>query len=187
MDISSLLQASDAFFANVDAPPVNNLARSILDRSSSPAETAAQIAGHANSTRVLVHCEVVPVLDAFLSYKRRYGSENERLLYREMTREALVRRLIRNRPLAFYGWKDITVLRDQSRPNGREWERVGTGNEGRIRLEEYLSYDEMQVCIYNVALLPHQSIIQCDSPFANPMYDSVLFFNCFDVAAFCSN
>lgn len=144
-DLSALLQASDAFFATVQAPTSNNRIRSILDRSP---ETAAQIAGHADSTRILVHSQLVPVLESFLVHKRSHGSQKERLLYHNMTREALVRRLIRNRPLVFYNSTDRTILRDLSKPNGRDWERVGTENEGKIHLKDYLSYDEIQVRLY---------------------------------------
>ena len=62
-----------------------------------------------------------------------------------MTPAALVRRLIKNRPLAFFNPSDTTLLRDKTMPPGRDWELVGTAKEGRIKLVDYLSYDEVQV------------------------------------------
>ncbi|KAG0602328.1 hypothetical protein M758_10G007200 [Ceratodon purpureus] len=145
-DIDTLLRASEEFFNAGAHPPTSaNLIASILERSSDRARTGAQIVAHANATRVLLHSQVVPLLEAFLAFKRCHGTERERLLYRDMTPGWFVRRLIRNRPLSFYNPRDKTVLRDGSVPPGRDWELVGTSREGKIKLHEYLSYDEVQV------------------------------------------
>ena len=144
-DISTLLQASHNFFAHVAPPTSNNLIRNIINRSSTPSETAAKVVAHANGTRILLHSQLLPLLDAFLVFKRNHGSDIERPFYQTMTPAVLVRRLIENRPLAFYNPSDTTLLRNKNMPPGRDWELVGRAKEGRIKLEEYLSYDEIQV------------------------------------------
>ncbi|KAG0562179.1 hypothetical protein KC19_9G124300 [Ceratodon purpureus] len=143
--ISTLLQASGTFFERITAPTSNNLIRSIISRSPTPSETSATIVTHANATRILLHSQLLPLLEAFLAFKRKHGSNIERRLYQTMTPAALVRRLIKNRPLAFFNPSDTTLLRDKTMPPGRDWELVGTAKEGRIKLVDYLSYDEVQI------------------------------------------
>jgi hypothetical protein len=145
-DIATLLEASRAFFTAAGAAPTStNLIAAVVARSATPELTSARIVAHANATRVLLHVRVLALLDAFLAFKRAHGSGRERLLYRSMTPAALVRRLIKNRPLAFYNPRDKTVLRDGTKPPGRDWELVGSNREGRIHLHNYLTYDEIQV------------------------------------------
>lgn len=47
--------------------------------------------------------------------------------------------------MKFFGAKDISVLRDNSTPKGTDWQLVGQHEEGKIKIEEYLTYDEMQI------------------------------------------
>lgn len=157
MDIDTLRRASDAFFANCKAPVTTNLIKNVIDRSSQPNATAARIASHANATRVLVHSRLLPLLDEFLVHKRTHGTTREQDLYVGMSSADLVRRLIRNRPLCFYNHSDTTMLRDGSRPHGRDWGLVGADKEGKIDIRSYLTYDEMQVTIVPFLYSYHSS------------------------------
>uniref|UniRef100_A0A6B2L3T3 Uncharacterized protein n=1 Tax=Arcella intermedia TaxID=1963864 RepID=A0A6B2L3T3_9EUKA len=100
---------------------------------------------HAQSARVLVHSKVLPLMDAFLVHKRQHGTPVEKQLYQKMTREDFIFRLIEKRPIFFFSDVDSTRLRDGTEPSGSLWPRVGTEKEGRIKLTDYLSYDEMQI------------------------------------------
>ncbi|KAJ3039721.1 hypothetical protein HDV00_011953 [Rhizophlyctis rosea] len=147
MDIDSraLLEASDAFFSRIEPPTTNNLIQSLLSRSSNPPETLSQITTFARQTRILLHPRLVPLVDAFLSYKRLHVTEKERSLYSNLTREDFIKRLIKNRPLVFFTHFDRTLLRDGSTPPAADWLRVGHDTEGKIKIEDYLTYDEMQI------------------------------------------
>ncbi|KAJ3055528.1 hypothetical protein HK097_010215 [Rhizophlyctis rosea] len=140
-----LLSASAAFFSQTDNPTTNNLIRSLVERSQNPQQTFSQIVQFAQDTRILVHSRVIPALDAFLSHKRTHGTSREKSFYSSVTRTAFIQRLIKNRPLTFFTHFDRTLLRDGTVPPAADWERVGQDKEGKIKLESYLSYDEMEL------------------------------------------
>lgn len=111
---------------------------------------AERIAEDALSTRVILHPRMPALLDAFLKYKRVYGSTHERALYPTMTWPQLATRLIAKRPLCFLQCRDLTRLRDDTWIGSawREWDRVGTEVQHlnkHLTLAEYLSYDEIML------------------------------------------
>lgn len=57
--------------------------------------------------------------------------------------QSFTTRLISKRPLSFYLKTDETLLRDGTKH--KDWDRVGSDNEGYIKLREYISYDEMLI------------------------------------------
>lgn len=101
-----------------------------------------------------MHPRLPMLITAFLQYKRKFGSKIERALYQDMSQPDLVARLVKNRPLHFVQTHDWTALRDCRCTQGgvfdseKEWLRVGTADEHLnkfIKLEDYLSYDEMML------------------------------------------
>lgn len=87
-----------------------------------------------------------------MQYKLANGSEIEKKLYKGMSQYDLVARLIVKRCLHFVQEHDYTVLRNGINSHDAnlraEWLRVGTGEEYKnewIKLEDYLSYDEMML------------------------------------------
>ncbi len=108
-----------------------------------------EIAAQANQTRPILHENVVQLMDDFLNYKKQFGSLVEQALYATMNVQALIDRLLVKRPLAFLLPSDSYLLRDgQTRGNG-QFETIGTETEkAPLTLNEYLSYDEMQLSAF---------------------------------------
>ncbi|KAF2163348.1 hypothetical protein M409DRAFT_68623 [Zasmidium cellare ATCC 36951] len=109
----------------------------------------ATIASDAASTNIVIHPRFPKLATTFLNHKRLKGSPAEKALYTPaFTWQDLTSRLITARPLVFMGSHDYTMLRDGRRiPDPRtQWDRNGTAREGEnedLRLENYLSYDEI--------------------------------------------
>lgn len=111
---------------------------------------ADSIASDARATHILIHPRYPHLLDAFLTYKRTYGSAYEQALYVSLDWRQLVVRLIQARPLTFLGAEDYTVLRDGTRLSygNDEWDRNGTPLQHlnrHLSLQDYLSYDEIML------------------------------------------
>lgn len=104
-----------------------------------------EIVAHANATRPIIHVKTMKLITKFLALKKDSGSEEERALYRDMDENAFIDRLLTKRPLAFLNSTDNALLRDGTKKNGGfEW----IGKEGKnssLKLEDYLSYDEMPI------------------------------------------
>lgn len=111
---------------------------------------AAVVKRDAWDTVIIVHHSFPALCQSFLEHKVRNGTDIERFLYMSHSWRTMIMRLVEKRPLAFLTAADTTRLRDGKRPaNGAmSWDRVGTPEEVRnedIKLEEYLSYDEMML------------------------------------------
>lgn len=115
-----------------------------------PRFNPATVKNDAQTTAIIAHSRFPDLVQQFLVHKVKYGSTAEQLLYMSLSRHQEISRLVSKRPLVFVGHGDRTVLR-----NGRDvgnafkaWDRVGTTQEAlneHIRLEDYLSYDEMML------------------------------------------
>ena len=115
---------------------------------------ATIVKADADGTHVIIHPKFPDLCDEFLKLKRKNGSKYEKHIYatdQSFRWQDLVRRLIAKRPLVFMGGMDHTMLRDgtliHNRPH-QEWARNGTSdqaNNNYLRLEEYLSYDEIML------------------------------------------
>lgn len=104
-------------------------------------------------SRPILHKEIYDLLPKFIGIKKAHGTEVEKKLYKNMTVNELVDRLIYKRPLTFMRYDDYYRLR-----NGAS----GSGNSGRdlfgnivtasetndINLNDYISYDEMQLAAF---------------------------------------
>ncbi|XP_012272314.1 uncharacterized protein LOC105695377 [Orussus abietinus] len=100
---------------------------------------------NANSTYPVIHESMLPLIAAWLKYKRTYGSKVEKALYRDMGLVQFIQRLLEKRAVQFVGSDDRFVLIDHS--TGSEgWENVGTENEKEpLVLAKCLSYDEIKL------------------------------------------
>lgn len=112
------------------------------------------IAQDAKDTHIIVHPRFPDLVESFLEFKRKYGSEYEKHVYsssNHWTWKDQVRRLIEKRPLVFMSSSDYTILRDGTLLGGDttdEWDRNGTDQQhlnSTLTLEEYLSYDEIML------------------------------------------
>ncbi|KAH8681893.1 hypothetical protein BX600DRAFT_447447 [Xylariales sp. PMI_506] len=110
----------------------------------------------AAGTRIIVHKSFPELVEAFLAHKRAQGSRGEREFYGPgglgpQTWQQQTARLLARRPLVFMTSSDSTMLRDGRHAGAlaHEWDRVGTDDEAAqnrlLRLEEYLSYDEIML------------------------------------------
>lgn len=109
------------------------------------------VSNDARSTRIITHPRFPKLANTFLAHKRLKGSPPEKALYSDdFTWQDLTSRLITARPLVFMGSHDHTILRDgrRIREPRAQWDRNGTvweyENED-LRLDEYLSYDEIML------------------------------------------
>ncbi|XP_042233290.1 uncharacterized protein LOC121873676 isoform X2 [Homarus americanus] len=105
----------------------------------------AKLEEQVNSAYPLVHARVLPLLAAFLHYKRIYGRRKEKELYSSLTLLGLVNRLLKKRPVVFFNPNDTFVLRDGTDGcNG--FEEIGHSHERpSLCLQEYMSYDEIKL------------------------------------------
>uniref|UniRef100_A0A6A7FR01 DUF4804 domain-containing protein n=1 Tax=Hirondellea gigas TaxID=1518452 RepID=A0A6A7FR01_9CRUS len=126
-------------------------------------ESVAQ--SYINSAYPIIHEDLLPLLLAFLNYKKKSTQRIERTFYKDKTVFYLINRLIKNRPIAFLTMNDSYLL-----SNGRTGQggfvSIGKDNDKSdwnsfhdLTLEELMSYDEMKLA----ALLG----VSSHSPFIN--------------------
>lgn len=95
-------------------------------------------------------------MSEFLTTKLAHGTKLEKQLYKGMSVEVTPKknpnliifqsftgRILSKRPLSFYLKTDETLLRDGTK--NKDWNLVGSDNEGYIKLKDYISYDEMLI------------------------------------------
>jgi len=109
-----------------------------------------KIEGHAKGTRVILHRRVHHLIDKFLEVKRKYGTPKEKQIYQVMKLDDFLVRILKNRPLVFFGSSDMTLLRDVNDLGSMyptdAWSRVGTDQEDdQITMKDYMTYDEIQI------------------------------------------
>ncbi len=87
------------------------------------------IVQYANATYPLVSHEVIVLFQDFLDYKRKYGTKDERKLYRGMDMLTFITRLFRNRPMQFLndidedGVNHLFFATHQKEKNGKRGKR----------------------------------------------------------------
>ncbi|MCE2983999.1 MAG: DUF4804 domain-containing protein, partial [Parachlamydia sp.] len=103
------------------------------------------IESQANATRPILHQKTVQLINDFLEIKRRDGTAIEQALYSEMTQEQFIDRLLIKRPLVFHLNTDKYLLQTAEQGSGG-FEAIGKEGEALpLTLQNYLSYDEMQI------------------------------------------
>lgn len=94
----------------------------------------------------IMHEDVSELIENFLAYKRDHGSAVEKKLYKDMTEKHFIDRLLTQRPLTFQTRGDSYILRNFKGEGNGGFESIGTEKEtAPLLLQDYLSYDEMQI------------------------------------------
>ena len=106
---SNLQPTQSLFFSS---PKLCNRIESIRDRSASPCRVKEAIVRDAEGTRPILHRSVVPAIQQYLDIKSRYGTPAEQEMYRPMTPELFLRRLLICRPVVFMNSCDSFVLKN---------------------------------------------------------------------------
>lgn len=147
------LSSFEELVANSEAlsvrfPTIQNRVLTIANKSADPEATSSQIFKDALQTRVILHRKVELLIEEFLDVKRTFGTAIEKNLYKIMTVQKFIQRLIVKRPLTFLSSSDYTVGRDGQEIQGakQKWPLVGTETEqAPLLLKDYLSYDEIAI------------------------------------------
>lgn len=101
-----------------------------------------------NSAYVIIHYKAVHLYCNFILFKRKYGSDIEKNLYKNMTLKEFIDRLLKKRAVSFLGAYDKYLLLNGKKGSGG-WESVGkNGEKSPLVLEECLSYDEMKCSVF---------------------------------------
>lgn len=93
----------------------------------------------------LIHSDLKKLIADFLDYKKFQGTIIERAFYKNLNETDFIKRLLIKRPLMFMTQHDQYLLRNkQQGHNG--FESIGTElQQSPLLLEDYISYDEMQI------------------------------------------
>gem|GEM_PF-1001687 len=141
--LNTLVQKSDSFNNSVGRfPTTSNRIKNICGNDLVKKETVAK---QAQNAYPLMHNKVTSLMNDFLTYKKLYGSDIEKALYATMNINDFINRLLTQRPLTFYLSSDNYLLKGGGSGIGG-FEAIGTESEkSPLLLENYLSYDEMQI------------------------------------------
>ncbi|XP_023935079.2 uncharacterized protein LOC112043753 [Bicyclus anynana] len=97
------------------------------------------------STYPLIHERVLLLMTHFLIYKREFGSNIEKVFYKDMTVPEFIERILKKRAVTFMNESDDYILLSGERDHDG-WEQVGTLHQKPpLLLENCLSYDEMKL------------------------------------------
>lgn len=102
-------------------------------------------------TTMLVPGDVRKLASDFLALKQMEGTATEKAVYRNMTIDGFLNRLMTKRPLAFLGAHDTYLLQGQNNivPNGNaQFDAIGSNKELDVHLTDHLSYDEIQISAF---------------------------------------
>lgn len=153
MTFDDLLHASDTFaeggeFDGQKFPIKTHRIAEIVKRTDPKKQDAikAKIVEHAKNSYPILHKKVVTLIDDFLTYKTHEGSNVEKAYYKGMGKENFVTRLLTKRPLAFLNTSDDYRLRDGITRGSGGFQTIGTdAQKAPLILQDYLSYDEMEI------------------------------------------
>lgn len=139
----SLVQKSKKFEKNISRfPTTDNRIEKIAENDIWKKE---DIARHAQGTYPIMHSKLITLMKDFLEYKKKCGSTIEKSLYQSMNLDEFIDRLLTKRPLMFMGSGDQYLLRNGKKGSGG-FELIGTDKQQKpLLLQDYLSYDEMQI------------------------------------------
>lgn len=146
---TTLVAKSDEFNKKVRFPTKDTRIQVIARNNTDKQVT---IIKQAETTYPILHNNTSVLLDDFLEFKKKYGTDIEKKMYKNMTRPEFINRLITKRPLVFYTEHDVFLLRDgktTEKTAGLQadpFEEIGSLKQvSPIILDEYISYDEMQL------------------------------------------
>lgn len=156
--ISDLVENSKVFLklaGRTAFPTEANLAENIAgDNLDTQAEMIKQMQG----TRPIATQQTFDVAERFLNFKKENGNNIEKKLYKDMTTEQFINRLIQKRDQVMYLGSDDRVSRTGRTVRG-EVDKVGTDEEAFSTLENHMSYEEIEIA----ALLG----VSTETPFIN--------------------
>lgn len=143
---STLLKNSDAFHQKIpNNKSIVNAPNRIQSLIANGLATSDEIAENAKNTHPIMHNKVNQLITDFLSYKKEFGTEEEKAIYKNMTNDQFIERLLTKRPIVFYDTNDTYMLRNGTLGSGN-FETVGTPNQKEpLVIKDYLSYDELQI------------------------------------------
>jgi hypothetical protein len=123
-------------------------------------DSKIEVAKQANNSYPIAHAKLRSAIPDFLQYKKKYGTQTEQEFYKFgpptiipdhsyasklSTPEVFTDRLLKKRPIVFYGPEDNYISRNVEIGAGG-FESIGTQSEkGPLILNDYLSYDEMAI------------------------------------------
>ena len=108
-------------------------------------EKQRKIVNQANNVRPIIYVPVMNMIRKFIALKKEYGTSIEQKFYASMSESEFIDRLLAKRPLMFMTEADTYVLRNGQKGYGG-FETIGTiQQKSPLILEDYLSYDEMQI------------------------------------------
>ncbi|XP_044006151.1 uncharacterized protein LOC122851159 isoform X2 [Aphidius gifuensis] len=140
INISVLIEKSNNFPIEF---PINTIKSiSLKEQSNIPVD---MLEFNANSAYPIIHEAMLPLIAAWLKYKRKHGSIVEKALYKNMNLVKFIQRLLDCRAIEFWGSGDTWRLIDNQQGQGG-WEAVGTDKEtSPLILANCLSYDEIKL------------------------------------------
>jgi len=96
-------------------------------------------------TYVILSKNLVPLINKFIIFKQKYGSLVEQTIYRDMTIQKFITRLIKKRAVTFSGQVDRYTLRNGLKGFG-SWQMIGTDyQQTPLIMNDYLTYDELEI------------------------------------------
>lgn len=148
---NKLQSRSDKFAKKRKFPTQNNLIKNLAIDDT----TKKVIVDQMETTWPIMHGNVQKLIQNFLLYKRQFGSEVEKNIYKSMIKkdiraamgvEDFIDRLLKKRPLMFMTSNDTYLLRDGKTSGMGGFETIGTNEEkAPLVMKDYLTYDEMQI------------------------------------------
>lgn len=96
------------------------------------------------NTQILIHPSVEVLIDRFLRYKSRFGSEIEQQLYLNLSRPAFIARLLTTPSPIFKDSKTSPLVRN-GKKSVEGFESTELDKESELQLTDCLSYDEMEI------------------------------------------
>lgn len=135
-----LIQKSDAFLTMF--PTSDNRIKNIVKDDKNKQKT---VEIQAQNAYPILHRKMKRLISDFIAYKKYFGSSIEKKLYATMSEEAFINRLLRCRPLMFMTKNDEFLLIDGTDGYGG-FELIGKDQQkAPLILQNYMSYDEMQI------------------------------------------
>lgn len=141
----SLVKNSKQFLEMIKlnkSPTTNNNLEEIAKTQSEK----CKVVQFAKETRPLLDSKVIQLITDFLNSKRKFGTSMEKKLYSQMNGEEFLERLCSKRPLMFMNPNDDYMLRNNEQHyNTKDTKRDFITFKDNEMLENYISYDEMQI------------------------------------------
>lgn len=152
-----LLENSKKFSEKVKFPTSDNL----IENFATTEELQKEVVAHANASHPFLPKRVWNFIPKFLDFKREHGTDTEKALYRNITPEQFVDRLIKKRPLMFMSQFDKYLLANGESGMGG-FDQIGTDQEKELTLNDYQSYFEMSLSAFLSTSVPTHFINQGD-------------------------